>query len=48
GVAAVLELARLIRAEPPALPVRLVAFGAEEPRGAGDDMHHFGSQQFVR
>lgn len=48
GVAAVLELARLVREEPPALPVRLVAFGAEEPRGPGDGMHHFGSQQYVR
>lgn len=48
GIAAVLELARLIRAEPPALPVRLVAFGAEEPRGPGDNMHHFGSRQYVR
>jgi len=48
GVAAVLELARLVKEEPPDLPVRFVAFGAEEPRGAGDDMHHFGSRQYVR
>lgn len=48
GVAVVLELARLAAEEPPDPPVRFVAFGAEEPRGPGDDMHHFGSQQYVR
>ena len=34
-------------AEPPALMVRFVAFGAE-PRGQGDALHHFGSQAYVR
>ena len=29
------------------MPVRFIAFGAEEPRGAGDALHHFGSQQHV-
>ncbi|GAA3624254.1 hypothetical protein GCM10022236_28240 [Microlunatus ginsengisoli] len=29
------------------LPVRFVAFGAEEPRGSGDALHHFGSTQLV-
>ena len=24
-----------------------VAFGAEEPRGTGDDLHHFGSRHYV-
>lgn len=48
GVAAVLELARLAAEHPPELPVRFIAFGAEEPRGSGDGMHHFGSQQYVR
>ena len=48
GVAVVLELARLAAAEPPALPVVFVAFGAEEPRGAGDALHHFGSRHYVR
>ena len=48
GVAVVLELARLASAEPPDLPVVLIAFGAEEPRGPGDDLHHFGSRHYVR
>jgi hypothetical protein len=47
GVAVMLELARMAAAEPPATPVRFIAFGAEEPRGPGDDLHHFGSQQYV-
>ena len=47
GVAVVLELARLAAAEPPEVPVRFIAFGAEEPRGPGDALHHFGSQQHV-
>lgn len=47
GVGVVLELARLLAERPAGVPVRFVAFGAEEPRGPGDDMHHFGSQQFV-
>lgn len=29
------------------LPVVWVAFGAEEPRGPGDDDHHFGSRAYV-
>jgi hypothetical protein len=48
GVAVVLELARLAAEVPPGLPVRFIAFGAEEPRGTGNDLHHFGSQQYVR
>jgi hypothetical protein len=47
GVAVLLELARLAAAEQTRLPVVLVAFGAEEPRGTGDDMHHFGSVHHV-
>jgi Iap family predicted aminopeptidase len=47
GVAVLLELARLAAAEPPEVPMRFVAFGAEEPRGPGDALHHFGSQQHV-
>ncbi|NDL57502.1 M28 family metallopeptidase [Phytoactinopolyspora mesophila] len=47
GVAVMLELARMAAAEPPGTPVRFIAFGAEEPRGPGDDLHHFGSQQYV-
>ncbi|HSE71832.1 MAG TPA: M28 family metallopeptidase [Nocardioidaceae bacterium] len=56
GVAVLLELARVAAAEGTRLtprsgtrlPVVFVAFGAEEPRGPGDDQHHFGSQHFVR
>ena len=48
GVGVMLELARMAAAEPPTLPVRFIAFGAEEPRGRGDSMHHFGSQAYVR
>jgi Zn-dependent M28 family amino/carboxypeptidase len=48
GVGVMLDLARMAAAEPPALPVRFIAFGAEEPRGRGDSMHHFGSQAYVR
>lgn len=47
GIAVLLELARMAAAEPPGLPVRFIAFGAEEPRGTGDALHHFGSQQHV-
>ena len=48
GIGVMLELARMAAAEPPALMVRFVAFGAEEPRGQGDALHHFGSQAYVR
>lgn len=47
GVSVVLEVARLAMLEPPPQPVVFVAFGAEEPRGPGDDLHHFGSQAYV-
>ncbi len=47
GVAVLLELARMAAARPPDVPVRFIAFGAEEPRGSGDALHHFGSQQHV-
>lgn len=45
GVAAMLELARLHTDADD--PVVFIAFGAEEPRGSGDDLHHFGSQQYA-
>ena len=48
GIGVMLDLARMAAAEPPGLPVRFIAFGAEEPRGRGDSMHHFGSQAYVR
>ena len=51
GVAVLLETARLA-ARPtgpgPALPTTFIAFGAEEPRGEGDALHHFGSTAHVR
>jgi len=46
GVAVMLELARLVAGDD--LPVRFIAFGAEEPRGVGDGGHHFGSRTYVR
>ena len=48
GVAVLLEVARLAAAHETRLPAVLVAFGGEEPRGPGDDMHHFGSRRHVR
>ena len=47
GISVMLELARMTAAVPPQTPVRFIAFGAEEPRGSGDALHHFGSQQHV-
>ena len=47
GVAVLLELARLASAEAPPRPTVFVAFGAEEPRGPGDDQHHYGSRRYV-
>jgi Zn-dependent M28 family amino/carboxypeptidase len=45
GVGVLLALARTdLRAR---LPVLLVLFGAEEPRGPGDDDHHYGSRHYV-
>jgi aminopeptidase S len=48
GVAVMLELARLAAREEPGAPTVFVAFGAEEPRGPGDALHHFGSTRYVR
>ena len=47
GVSVVLELARAASVAAPRLPVMFVAFGSEEPRGTGDDQHHFGSRAMV-
>lgn len=44
GVAVVMELARTLGRTD--LPVVLVLFGGEEPRGPGD-LHHFGSRHYV-
>jgi len=48
GTSVMLELARMAAEQTPATPVRFVAFGAEEPRGETDDLHHFGSTAYVR
>ena len=48
GIAAMLELARMAAEQRLAVPVRFIAFGAEEPRGDSDDLHHFGSTTYVR
>ncbi|MCW2796473.1 M28 family peptidase [Nocardioides sp.] len=48
GVAVLLELARLAATDGTQLPTVLIAFGAEEPRGTGDALHHFGSMAYVR
>lgn len=47
GVAVVVELARMLREQPVRLPVRLVAFGAEESRRSGWQWYAFGSRHFV-
>jgi hypothetical protein len=46
GIAVLLETARLARAAR-LTQVVFVAFGGEEPRGDGDDQHHFGSRHYV-
>jgi Zn-dependent M28 family amino/carboxypeptidase len=47
GVGVLLELARLAARAPTPTPVIFVAFGAEEPRGLGDEWHHFGSRYYT-
>jgi Zn-dependent M28 family amino/carboxypeptidase len=47
GIAVILETARLATAAPTRLPVVFVAFAAEEPRGSGDNRHHYGSGAMV-
>jgi Zn-dependent M28 family amino/carboxypeptidase len=47
GIAVLLQLARMATQQPPGLPVQFIAFGAEEPRGSGDALHHFGSRQLL-
>jgi Peptidase family M28 len=47
GVAVLLETARRATAGSPRLPTVFVAFGGEEPRGPGEDQHHFGSRHYV-
>jgi hypothetical protein len=47
GIGALLAVAEATAARRTRLPVVLVAFGAEEPRGPSDDDHHYGSRAFV-
>lgn len=47
GVGAMLAVAEAAAAGRTRLPVVFVAFGAEEPRGPGDDRHHYGSRVYV-
>ena len=47
GVGVVLAVAEALGERRTRLPVVLVAFGAEEPRGPTDDDHHYGSRAYV-
>lgn len=47
GVGVLLATAEAAAVRSTRLPVVFVAFGAEEPRGPGDDDHHFGSRTYV-
>jgi len=47
GIGVLLAVAEAVRSARTRLPVVLVAFGSEEPRGPGDDDHHYGSRAFV-
>jgi aminopeptidase YwaD len=47
GVGVLLAAADALAERRSRLPVRFVVFGAEEPRGPGDDDHHYGSRHYV-
>ena len=47
GIGVILELARMAARKEPPVPVVFVAFAAEEPRGEGEALHHFGSKAMV-
>jgi len=47
GIGALLAVAEATAGRRTRLPVVLVAFGAEEPRGPSDDDHHYGSRAYV-
>ena len=47
GITTMIELARMVRQQPAALPVRFVAFGAEEARGGSGTRYAVGSRHFV-
>jgi Zn-dependent M28 family amino/carboxypeptidase len=48
GLMVMAEVARMTREQPGALPVRFVAFGAEEARGGNGTVYAFGSRHLVR
>lgn len=47
GVGVLVALAEALDDRRSRLPVLLVAFGSEEPRGPSDDDHHYGSRAYV-
>jgi aminopeptidase YwaD len=47
GIGVLLAVAEAISERRTRLPVVLVAFGSEEPRGPTDDDHHYGSRAYV-
>ncbi len=47
GIGVLLTVARALAWRRTRLPVVLIAFGAEEPRGPTDDDHHYGSRAYV-
>ncbi|MEI2712875.1 MAG: M28 family peptidase [Nocardioides sp.] len=47
GIGVLVAAAEAVVAARTRLPVVWVAFGAEEPRGAGDEAHHYGSRAYV-
>lgn len=47
GVGVLLAVAEVVAQRRTRLPVVLVAFGAEEPRGPSDADHHYGSRRYV-
>ena len=47
GIGVLLTLADALAERRSRLPLMLVAFGSEEPRGPTDDDHHYGSRAFV-
>jgi Iap family predicted aminopeptidase len=47
GISVLLGTAQLYQHRSATLPTVFVAFGAEEPRGDGDNRHHYGSRAYV-
>ncbi len=47
GVGVLVAVAEALAGRRTRLPVVLVAFGSEEPRGPSDDDHHYGSRAYV-